>query len=233
MPILLIPGFMLTSDLWRDVEQALQTFGPIHHADMSQGATIAEIAAGVLADAPPSFVLIGFSMGGYVAREIVRLAPGRVRVLILIATSARGDSEVQARRKAMFARNIGAIAFRGLSRSAVASSLHPDNEGDLHLITRIQAMGNRLGEEIFRRQSLLVRKDERDGLGSIQCPTLIIAGEKDRLRSRREAEELHEGIASSRLEVVEGTGHMVPLEAPQELAGLLVRWLKGQVPVSV
>jgi pimeloyl-ACP methyl ester carboxylesterase len=46
------------------------------------------------------FDVIGFSMGGYVAREIARIAPDRVQQLVLMATSSRGDTTLQARRKA-------------------------------------------------------------------------------------------------------------------------------------
>lgn len=230
MAMLLIPGFMLDADLWRDIEPALSPWGPLTHAAATEGETLAGMAQTILRDAPHSFVLIGFSMGGYVAREILRQAPERVQALILIATSARGDSEVQAKRKQALAGQSDGIAFRGLSGTAVASSLHPDNTGRRDLITRIQEMGQRLGGDVFRRQSLLDRRDERSELGTIRCPTLVIAGDEDRLRSREEALELHEGIAGSDFVVIEKTGHMVPMEAPERLSEVMVGWLSAQNP---
>jgi pimeloyl-ACP methyl ester carboxylesterase len=86
-------------------------------------------------------------------------------------------------------------------------------------------MGARLGGEVFRRQSLLARQDERDSLHAIRCPTLVIAGAQDRLRSLDEARELHDGIPGSDFSVIEGTGHMIPLEAPERLAALIADWL--------
>ncbi len=225
MTLLMIPGFMLDTDLWRDVEPALAPWGPINHAVATEGETLAEMAQAILKNAPRSFVLVGFSMGGYIAREILRQAPERVEALILIATSARGDSEVQTKRKQALAGQPDGIAFKGLSTAAIASSLHPDNAGRTDLIMRIQEMGQRLGGSVFRRQSLLDRRDERDELGMITCPTLVIAGEGDRLRSREEALELHEGIAGSAFAVIEKTGHMVPLEAPESLAQVVNDWL--------
>jgi len=226
--MLLIPGFMLDADLWRDVEPALAQWGPIAHAVATEGDTLAEMADHILKDAPQTFVLVGFSMGGYVAREILRQAPERVEALILIATSARGDSDVQAKRKQALANQPDGISFRGLSTAAVASSLHPVNAGRTDLVTRIQDMGHRLGGAVFRRQSLLDRHDARHELGAINCPTLIIAGDEDRLRSREEAQELHEGIVNSAFAVIEKTGHMVPLEAPEALAAVMNEWLHGQ-----
>lgn len=227
MAMLLIPGFMLDRDLWHDMEPALAQWGPLTHATASEGDTLAEMAQAILKDAPQTFILVGFSMGGYIAREIFRQAPERVEALILIATSARGDSDVQAKRKQALAGQPDGVAFRGLSTAAVASSLHPDNTGRSDLITRIQEMGQRLGGDVFRRQSLLDRRDERQELDAIRCPTLVIAGGEDRLRSREEALELHEGIAGSAFVVIEKTGHMVPMEAPERLAEVMNEWLAG------
>ena len=227
MSMLLIPGFMLDADLWRDVTPGLDEFGPFVHADLFQDGTIKDMASRVLAQAPETFLLVGFSMGGYVAREIVRQAPERVKALVLIATSARGDTEVQRQRKEAVANKPDSVSFKGLSTAAVASSLHPDNAGRHDLIARIQAMGERLGSDVFRRQSLLERVDERHLLADINCPCLILAGEQDKLRSRAEVEELHDGITGSSLQVIEKTGHMIPLEAPDELVTVMRQWLDG------
>lgn len=219
---------MLDAELWRDVTAGLQAYGPILHADLSRDDSIANMAQRALAEAPASFILIGFSMGGYVAREIVRIAPDRVTALVLVATSARGDTGVQARRKAAAANRAAVSGFSGLSRAAVAASLHPDHAGDEALAGRIQAMGARLGGEVFRRQSMLDRRSDLDRLQEIRCPTLVIAGGQDGLRSIEEAEELHAGIAGSRIAVIEGTGHMIPMEAPDRLVDVIVSWL-GEV----
>ncbi|OHV77092.1 alpha/beta fold hydrolase [Rhizobium sp. LCM 4573] len=228
MAMVLVPGFMLDADLWRDMEPQLARFGPIGHADLTRDGTFIKMAERALAGAPPTFVLVGFSMGGYVAREIVRQAADRVSALILIATSARGDNEVQAKRKAAIEAQMNVAAFRGLSAAAVASSLHPDNTGRADLIARIQAMGQRLGGEVFRRQSLLDRKDEREELSAIRCPTLVIAGDQDKLRSRDESLEIHRGVKGSAFEVIGNTGHMIPLEAPESLASTIGEWLDHQ-----
>lgn len=223
--MLLVPGFMLDADLWRDVVPALGDYGPATYADLSQDASIAAMARRALLDAPDRFILVGFSMGGYVAREVVRQAPERVSALVLIATSARGDSDVERQRKAAVAGQSAGTAFRGLSRLAILSSLHPDNAGRTDILERIQAAGQRMGGDAFRRQSLVERKDERNALASIRCPSLVIAGEEDRLRSRAEALELHHGLVGSSFEVVAETGHMVPMEAPQRVAAVIRDWL--------
>ena len=229
MTTLLVPGFMADADLWADVAAALQARAPLVHADLSQDDRIERMAQRVLKAAPPSFDLIGFSMGGYVAREIARQAPERVRALVLIATSARSDTPEQARRKAAAAVQLASPhqKFRGLSRASIASSLHPARANDEALIERIQAMGVRLGREAFLRQVRIDRESDLDRLSAIRCPTLVIAAAQDRLRSLDEATELQAGIPGAVLQVIDGTGHMVPMEVPGPLMGVVLPWLES------
>lgn len=222
MAMVLVPGFMLDDDLWTDILPQLTVFGPVQYADPRTAISIRDMADKTLAAAPSTFALIGFSMGGYVAREMVRTAPDRVTHLLLIATSARGDREVQAQReRAAAARSV----FKGISAAAIRTSLAPDREGDTALVRRIQNMSLRLGGNVFQHQALFRRSGDLDRLGDIDCPTLIVAGRQDRLRSLEEAYELHAGIPGSILRVID-CGHMIPLEAPVELGKTLQCFLR-------
>lgn len=217
MTLLFVPGFMTDADLWRDVESGLRGFGPIFHADLSRDCSIPAMAQRALANAFGSFILIGFSMGGYVAREMARVAPERVQALVLIATSARGETALQMKRKTDAAAMVAASPVVSLSRSSIAHSLHPDRAGDEALVERIQAMGARLDPEVFHRQLMLDRPADLDRLHEVRCRTLVLAGAQDRLRSIAEATELSCGIPGATLRVIEGTGHMIPMECPAQL----------------
>jgi pimeloyl-ACP methyl ester carboxylesterase len=225
MSLLLVPGFMADETLWRDLEAPLAPFAPLHYADLRHDSSIEAMARRALASAPPSFLLVGFSMGGYVARDIARLAPERVRALVLIATSTRPDTPALRQRKGAMGKAAPSIAFSGLSRTAVATSLHPKDRDNEALIERVRAMGTRLGGDVFRRQSMLERPGDLDRLSEIVCPTLVVAASQDQLRSLEEARELQAGILGATLEVIEDTGHMIPIEAPQRLAEVIVPWL--------
>ncbi len=224
MTLMLIPGFMLDSDLWRDMEPGLAAAAPLIEADLSQGATIPAMAARLLARAPERFAVLGFSMGGYVARELVRQAPGRVQALILAATSARPDTPGRLRLKQRTARAAEHATFRGVSRASIAHGLHPAREHDAALIDRIRAMGERMGRDAFLRQLRLDRPPEHD-LPQIACPTLIVAAAQDRLRSLDEAQEMQTAIPGATLSVIPDCGHMIPLEQPAAFAALVVGWL--------
>ncbi|KQV78417.1 alpha/beta hydrolase [Massilia sp. Root351] len=225
-PLLLIPGYMLDETLWDDVLPLLGVDRPIIHGSLREGGAVEEMARRILAASPPRLVLAGFSMGGYIAREIARLAPERVQSLILVATSSRPDSQATREQRAKAARNTPQGPFRGLSKGAIVTSLHPDQAGNAALVERVRAMGARLGRDVFLRQSLLERGD-MERLGAIACPTLVIAAAQDQLRSLAEAEELRDGIPAARLQVVERSGHLIPLEQPAALAQLMLDWLQS------
>lgn len=218
---------MADATLWNDMLPALERFGPIAHADLRHDTSVEAMARRVLETAPPTFLLIGFSMGGYVARAIARQAPERVRALVLVATSTRPDTPSLQQRKGAIGTAAPSIAFSGLSRTAVASSLHPKQRDNEAMIERVRAMGVRLGGEVFRRQSMLERPGDLDRSAEIRCPVLVVAAAEDRLRSLDEAREMAAAIRGATLEIVEDSGHMIPIEAPQRLLEIVVPWLEA------
>jgi pimeloyl-ACP methyl ester carboxylesterase len=225
-PLVLIPGYMLDDALWDGMLPSLPSELPLHFASLAAGESIAAMAQAVLADCPPRFSLLGFSMGGYVAREMARLAPRRVHALALVATSSRADSALQLEQRRTAARAMPAGPFRGLGRGAIAQSLRPDNAKNDALLAQVRAMGERLGRDVFVRQSLIARDADTALLSRICCPTLVVAGAQDQLRSLDEARELAAGIPAAQLAVVPNAGHLIPLEQPHALATLLAPWLK-------
>lgn len=150
--------------------------------------------------------------------------PERVAALALIATSLCSDTSEQRQLKQAAVQASARGTFRGLSAAFIAKSLHKDRAKDKALIEKIRAMGQRMGYEVFARQSLLERADVPPS--SITCPILIIAAEQDGLRSPEETQELCETIPAASMEMVYASGHMIPLEQPRQLALLISGWLE-------
>lgn len=209
MQILLIPGFMLDTDMWFEVRPALERLGNIVDVDTAQDSSIGAMAERAISSMAGPAIAIGFSMGGYVAREIAYRAPDLICGLALVATSSRGDTPRPTP-------SLSQSGFRALSRSAVLRSLHPDHRSE-GLITRVQRMSSRLGGDVFQRQSRLRRDDDTARLGEITCPTLVVAAAQDELRSIDESRTLHDHIPGSAMKIIERTGHLIPLEQPEEL----------------
>src|SRR5262245_64862001 len=97
--LVLLPGFMCDADLWRDVAPGLSKVGEIHYGNVYQDDTLEGMARRVLAEAPERFVLIGFSMGGFVARVLTLMAPERVTGVAFIASSAREYTPAERERR--------------------------------------------------------------------------------------------------------------------------------------
>lgn len=218
--IVLVPGFMTDSDLWADLIPELDGYN-IVCADTSTGSSLDAIAAHILKQCPPTFILLGFSLGGYVARYMTYQASERVESLVLVATSARAGSPSSRGASA------DSQAFRGLSTAAIRASLGPGSAKDATLVARIQRMGERLGHEVYARLSTLERPSDLDRLDEIRCNCLVVCGENDKLRSNAEAQELATGLRAELVQV-SGSGHMIPLERPRELAGIVLQWLGTQ-----
>ena len=95
----------------------------------------------MLAEAEPTFALAGFSMGGYVAQEIARIAPERIERLALIDTAIRADTpERAAQRRAVNAAASHEGAFLGVADRLMASYVDASRLDDKDLTGRIQAM---------------------------------------------------------------------------------------------
>lgn len=223
--LVLLPGFMCDEDLWTDMVPGLQALGTLHFGDVYRDDSLDGMARRVLGEAPERFVLIGFSMGGFVARILTLIAPGRVSGVAFVASSARGYSdEERARRLAGF--RPGDRPPREAGALSTALGLHPDRETDPVLLDRLRGMQRRLGPEVRKRQAALVRRDGYADLARIACPSLVVACRQDRLRSFAETERMARCLPNSTFAIIEDCGHMAPLERPRELTSLIANWLE-------
>ena len=59
-------------------------------------------------------------------------------------------------------------------------------------------------------------------LGEVIAPTMVIVGEREMAGFRGFADEIAGGIPDAKLDVLEGRGHLYPLEAPDTVAALLI-----------
>lgn len=218
---------MCDQDLWTDMVPDLEPLGPLHYGNVYEDDTLEGMARRVLAGVPERFVLIGFSMGGFVARVLSLMAPERVSAVAFIASSARGYSDEEtARRKAGY--RPGDRPPRAAGAVTTAMGLHPDREKDPVLLDRLRGMQRRLGPEVRKRQAALVRRDGYADLKRIACPALVVACRQDRLRTLAETERMATQLPHSHFEVIEDCGHMAPLERPRELAALIEGWIRRE-----
>ena len=225
-PIVLLPGLLCDSRLWRDIVVPLSdTIAPMV-ADLTLDDSVSAMASRTLAAAPARFALAGLSMGGYVALEIMRQAPERVTHLALFDTSARPDTDErrEARRKGIDSVKIG--KFVGVSRSLLPSLLAKRNLST-PLAEEVQAMAERLGQDAYIRQQLAIlnRPDSRPDLAAIKVPTLIGVGTEDTLTPPALAEEMASTVPHADIVRFAKSGHLPTMENPKAVADAVRNWL--------
>ncbi len=224
--LLLIPGLICDATLWAHQTTHLAELGDITVADTTQGGDLGDIARTILAAAPERFALAGFSMGGYIALEMMRQAPERVDRLALIDTSARADSAAQTTLRRQYMAQARAGTYKGVTPRLARELVHPDQRENAVLIDTISEMAENLGPEVFlaQQEAVIGRPDGRGGLAAIECPTTVVVGREDPVTTLEMAREMADAIAGARLAIIEQSGHMTPLEQPQAVTALLRLW---------
>lgn len=228
-PILLIPGFLCTAEVFSSQIAALWPYGSVTIASTLEGNTLAEIAAAILADAPPKFALAGFSMGGYICFEIMRQAPERVTKLALINTSAHPDSAEQTVQRRGWIDKLNQKDFHSIMVSAIAAVAHPAQRDNAHLAEVNLRMADIIGVETFVRQTeaVISRQDSRPLLGDINVPTLVLTSDGDLLIQPAHSEEMARIIPQARLKIIKQCGHNSPLEQPAKVSQALIEWVSA------
>lgn len=223
----LLAGNMCDGRLWTaEVRAALP--GAVD-ADLTRDDTIEGMARRALATTEGPLLPVGFSMGGIVALMIAELAPERIAGVVLLDTNASADLPERAAARPRQQADVRA----GLLERIVVEELKPNylasaNRGDRTLLDRLRDMAMSLGPDVFMRQSeaLRTRPDLRRVLPALDAPVLLMVGGEDRLCPPEWHADLARSARNATLRVVEGAGHMLPLEQPGRLAEHLKTWLK-------
>jgi pimeloyl-ACP methyl ester carboxylesterase len=227
-PIVLVPGLNCSARLYGEQIPALWRFGPVMVADHRRDQSMPAIARRILASAPPRFALVGLSMGGYIALEIVHQAPERVARLAVLDANARADTPERSENRR------GLIAMAQSGRFADVTDIqfpmfvHRRLHGDVNLKAFVRTMAEETGAEAFVRQqtAIINRADARPLLASIACPTLVLVGDGDLLTPPELAQEIVDGIRGARLVVVPDCGHLSTVEQPEAVNRALIDWLE-------
>jgi pimeloyl-ACP methyl ester carboxylesterase len=162
-------------------------------------------------------VIVGSSMGGYVAFALWRRHRARIRALVLADTRADADTaEVATRRRELMeiAETQGSTAVANMQIAGLIGKTTRDKRPDIFDAThRMMAQAPASGI-IGGLEAMMHRPDSTPDCATIDVPTLVVVGEEDVLTPPKEARRLHDTITGSRLEVLRQAGHLSNVERP-------------------
>jgi len=223
----LLSGMLGDASLWDGVAARIGARVLPWAARIDLDDSVPAMAASVLAQAPPRFALGGHSLGAIVALEVLRQEPGRVTRLALVNASARGPAAAQQHAWARLRQRTAAGEFDQVAAELARSALAAPRRGDEAAVAAGVRMAHSVGAAGFLRQlaAQSARPDSRASLAAIPVPVLVVSGELDEVCPPALQRELAALCPRAELASVEGGGHMLPLECPAALAGLLLDWL--------
>jgi pimeloyl-ACP methyl ester carboxylesterase len=169
----------------------------------------------------------GLSMGGYLAFELHRQAPGLFRGLALCDTKAGADTAEGAAGREAFARSTLEHGLAWVADQMVPKLLKPSPDpAVVKAVRHLIGDGTPAGVAAAQR-GMARRPDSTATLATIKCPTLVVVGEEDGLTPPAEAEKLAAGVKGSTLVRIPGAGHLPCLEAPAAFTGALESFFAG------
>lgn len=247
VPVLLVHGFPLDHTMWDPAIAALQQhcrviapdlrgYGatPLGEIDEAAGVTMPEYAADLLRlldglGIEEPVVLVGFSMGGYIAWPFWEAAPERLCGLVLCDTRAAADDPEAKRMRLKMADKAAEWGTRKIADAMEAKLFAKATREDRPEIiaeTR-EVIGRTAPEAIAAAQrGMAERPDWTPRLGEMNLPTLAIVGDQDVISPPAEMQAITAAMPNARTEVIPGAGHMTTVEQPAAVIAAILRFVK-------
>jgi pimeloyl-ACP methyl ester carboxylesterase len=200
--VLLLHAYPFDGSMWDAQLAALGSFdvGVPRLYDLP-GETVDAWAAALLPELEPRAVVVGASMGGYVALALARLAPERIAGLALVGAKATPDTPER--------RVAREETLRELAAGVLPELMVPITAEELARATRL----------------LRDRLDQTDVVRRLRVPLLVCVGSEDEIFGVDEATALAASAPDGRLEVFAGAGHLPPLDQPERFTSVLLDFL--------
>ncbi len=182
-----------------------------------------------------SFGLMGISMGGFIAQELVRLAPKRVSALSLMCTTSgpptfnhpRKLTEEELRQMAQWDPKVFAEL---MTKATVHPTLIEKNPAQFQRIINLRLENPMDLEEKIRQNKAAVRFLETPfDLTIIKCPVLAMAGSDDRFLSSTFPSVFKSVLPQTEVQLIEETDHYFFLEKPEVVASKLNSFFAGKI----
>lgn len=186
------------------------------------------MAEELLANTPARFTLIGLSLGGYLAFEVIRRQLRRVARLVLMDTTAVADHPARLAGRHADIAKVSEGGIEALIPDLPARWLHPSHVQRAKLTSLMSEMARSIGArgQSNQQTAMMGRPDSHDDLARVKVPTLVLCGRNDPVTPVPDHEAMAEKIPGARLEIIENCGHLSTIEQPDAVNRVLIDWLR-------
>jgi 3-oxoadipate enol-lactonase len=237
-PVLFIHGFPFDHAMWRhqlavlarrrclapDLRGAGMSIGPDAAEEYSMGAYASDLIRQIDDQRIEAVAVCGLSMGGYIAFELLRQIPQRIRALILCNTKAAADTAEAKRGRDVMATKARKEGARSIAAELVPKLLAPaTREHRPDVVREVTELIERqpVSGIVGALRALRERPDSTPLLGQIRIPVLVVAGEADQITPAVGMQEMARSIPSVQFVLIPDAGHLTPLEQPDVVTAAL------------
>ena len=178
----------------------------------------------------PKAVLVGLSMGGYIALRAIERAGDRFLAAILADTRSETDSDPARWRRAAQVKEVKAVGSKAFAEVLLPAGFTPETmKTKPELVEPIRQTIARTSPLAIAGTliGLAARSDTTSSLSKFELPVLILVGEKDQVTPPEASRAMHQRIAGSKLEIIPEAAHLSNLENPADFNRHLLEFLRS------
>jgi pimeloyl-ACP methyl ester carboxylesterase len=219
-----VPGTLCDERMWGRLLPLLGDGFEFNHVPLYKAQTREQMLELIGAHSAPQANLVGFSLGAYLAMEYALAHPERVASLIIIGSAGKKLLDKEKATRLRIIPQLEKNHYTGMTQMRLREIVAPEHMDDPAIVGVIQQMAVDLGKDVLLAQfrSTIERPELMDRVHTLRCPAMIIGAEHDNLAPADDVRALAASWPGAQLHMLgEGTGHMMPLEAPQVLARYL------------
>jgi 3-oxoadipate enol-lactonase len=241
LPLVFLHAFPLNRTMWADQEKSLsrqfrvitidlrghgESDAPLWHYSLDQAADDIHSLLDHLSI--QQAVLIGLSMGGYIAFTFYRKYAERVKGLVLADTRAQADTDEGKRARFEMAQIAYTRGPSAIADTMIPKLLSPTTiQTRPELVHRVRTMieGNQVSGIAGDLMAMAERPDSIPLLDTITCPTLVLVGKEDATTPPSDATLIADGIRGAILHTIPEAGHLSNVEQPDRFNQLIETFL--------
>ncbi|MGX1597904.1 alpha/beta fold hydrolase [Dietzia maris] len=229
--LVLLPGLHGDAQTWTPVIRALPDGLSATAVDLPAVADLDALADEVAEQIAPGSVVAGHSLGGVVAMYLAERHPQLLAGLVLVTAPVGAEDPGSAKTRAERAAGLSQEQYEEIALDGMEAVYYGDRGLDPQVRAERLRAARVYGLERFAAHSIAIgaRPDRWDFPATAPCPVLIVGASHDQVVPTDEQRRWAEANSAPHVTYVEipETGHMLPVEAPDQLASAISDWLSS------